>query len=209
MTIRELTRHGEVIIKQEVEALEAFTGFETENRYTVLTAQGETVLHAYEESGTLGRMFMSSHRPLTLHVINPDGTGVLVANRDFFWLFARLRVQDLGGRPIGAVQRRFGFLRRKMAIEDARGEPLAEVHGSMFRPNTFMINRHDEEVAKVTKQWSGVGKEMFTDADTFKLEFLTRSDDEDFLMLVLATAFAVDLDFFEGGGPGGSMSFGE
>ena len=38
---------------------------------------------------------------------------------------------------------------------------------------------------------------MFTDADTFLVEFPTGQGDDDFQSLVLATAFAVDLDFFE------------
>ena len=40
-------------------------------------------------------------------------------------------------------------------------------------------------------------KEAFTDADTFKLELSNREMDEEFALLMLASAFAIDLDFFE------------
>ncbi len=63
-----------------------------------------------------------------------------------------------------------------------------------------MIYRQEREVARVTKQWSGLAKEMFTDADTFRLELNSQEMDGDFALLMLASAFAIDLDFFEDGG---------
>ena len=68
--------------------------------------------------------------------------------------------------------------------------------GSVFRRYTFMVNRRGEEIGRITKQWSGVGREMFTDADTFLVELPVKHGD-DLQYLVFATAFAVDLDFFE------------
>ncbi len=59
-----------------------------------------------------------------------------------------------------------------------------------------MVNRRGEEIGRITKQWSGVGREMFTDADTFLVELPVKHGD-DLQYLVFATAFAVDLDFFE------------
>jgi hypothetical protein len=62
-----------------------------------------------------------------------------------------------------------------------------------------MIYRRETEVARVTKQWSGMLKEAFTDADTFRLELNNREMDREFSLLMLASAFAIDLDFFESG----------
>ena len=57
-----------------------------------------------------------------------------------------------------------------------------------------------EEVARVTKQWGGIMREAFTDADTFRVQFHKESLDQQFRMLTLAAAFAIDLDFFESKG---------
>ena len=46
----DLSEYRELVVRQEVEHLEAFTGIETENRYSVLTPDGEQLLYAYEES---------------------------------------------------------------------------------------------------------------------------------------------------------------
>jgi hypothetical protein len=48
-------------------------------------------------------------------------------------------------------------------------------------------------------QWSGLLKEVFTDADTFKLEINDRTLGKDVAHIMLAAAFAIDLDFFESG----------
>ena len=42
-------------------------------------------------------------------------------------------------------------------------------------------------------------KEAFTDADTFKLELNNLELGKDLAPMILAAAFAIDLDFFESG----------
>ena len=54
-----------------------------------------------------------------------------------------------------------------------------------------------EEIGRVTKQWSGFGREVFTDADTFQVLFNDPDSSEEFRLLLLTAAFAIDLDFFE------------
>ena len=170
MRIGDLAEDGRFIVKQRVEMFEALTGIETRNRYDVLTPDGGAVMLAYEESGALSRLFLKRHRPLTLHIADLDGRDILVASRGFFWYFSHLMVRDGEGRPVGAIRRKFGLLRRKMVIEDARGAVVAELSGSVFRTYTFTIKRQEQEIGKVTKQWGGLGRELFTDADTFLVE---------------------------------------
>ena len=191
-----LTEHPVLIVRQEVEHIEAFTGFETENRYSVATPDGDRLLYAAEESGFLGRNFLKSHRPLTLKAVDTQGQVVFEASRNFFWFFSHMHISD-SARPLGALRRHFGLLVRKFTLEDATGREVAKVRGPQLRPNTFFVYRQGSEIARITKQWSGILKEAFTDADTFRLEFNDREMEPDFAILVLATAFAIDLDFFE------------
>jgi hypothetical protein len=60
-----------------------------------------------------------------------------------------------------------------------------------------MVYQQGQEVGRVTKQWGGVGREMFTDADTFKVEVDTSRTEKEFSLLMLASAITIDLDFFE------------
>ena len=112
----DLTRHSELIIRQQKEMLEVFTPIETANRYTVHTADGVQILYAYEDSGAMSRQFMGTHRPLSIHVVDPDNRHVLEASRDFFWLLSHLRV-SADGRHIGTLNRQ-AFIGRKFALVD-------------------------------------------------------------------------------------------
>lgn len=193
----DLTQHPELYVKQEIEHLEVFTGFETQNRYSVRTPEGQQLLYAFEESGLLGRNLLSSHRPLTVHVVDKNNANVITASRSFFWFLSHLNVSDGTGQRIGSMQRRFSFINRKFDLMDGAGNVIAEMRGPIFRPFTFMVYQQGQEIGRVTKQWSGIGREAFTDADTFKVEVDTNRMEQDFSLLMLAAAISIDLDFFE------------
>ena len=202
----DLTQYPEIIVKQEIEFLEVFMGFETANRYSVRTPDGAELLFAYEESGMLSRMFLRNHRPLTIHFVDNDGNEVFTAERSFFWMFSHLHVGDEEGKLIGSLQRTFRFLGRRIAILDNEGTRRSEIRGSLFRPHTFRVYSEGDEVARITKRWSGLGRELFSDADTFQVRMNPERVDQEFATIILAAAIAIDLDFFEKGGRGGMFS---
>ena len=193
----DLTGIQEMVVEQRVEYLEAFTGFETQNRYRVSDTQGGTLLFAFEESGLLWRLFLRSRRPLKVHILDENSRPVMSASRRFFWFFSHLHVYDADDRPLGSLQREFSVLRRRFTISDANGDAIAQIDGPIWRPSTFMIYRNGEEVARVTKQWGGLLKEAFTDADAFRLQQNTLGLRQEFAQMVLGAAFAIDLDCFE------------
>ena len=194
----DLTQHQELVVSQQVEHLEAFTGFETANRYNIMTAEGQHLLYAFEESGTLSRQLLGSHRPLTIHVVEDGSRNLFTAHRSFFWFKSHMHVRDDSDNHLGSLQRKMKFLGRRFTLEGPDGRQIAEVRGRMLRPHTFMVHEpQGEEVARVTKQWSGIMREAFTDADNFRVQFHKESLDQEFRILMLATAFAIDLDFFE------------
>ena len=201
----DLTQYQELIVRQQIEPMEIFSGFEMQNQYKVMTTEGDELLYAYEESGFFGRQFMRTHRPLTLHVVDTQNQLVMTASRNFFWFLSHLHFVDADEREVGSLRRKFAFLGRKFHLEGENGELVAELKGGMLRPNTFMFYKDGEEVARITKQWSGILREIGTDADTFKVQMDTRELGQDFALMVLGAAFAIDLDFFESKGSGGGF----
>ena len=191
-----LQNYQKLTVRQEVEMLQVFTGFETRNRYRILDPNGQDVLYAYEESGTLSRMFLQSNRPLTLHLIDNGGKTVLTAQRDFFWFFSHLHFSSPEGREVGSMQRRFKWINRRFDLTDADGS-LLHVDGPIFRPHTFWFRHSGGDLAKVTKRWSGLSREAFSVADNFEVEFSDGTTPESMRWLILGAAFAIDLDFFE------------
>ncbi len=197
----DLASYQELVVRQTKEMLEIFTGFETANRYRILTPEGEEAMFCYEESGMLSRQFMGSHRPLNLHVVDKDGQPILNANRNFFWLFSHLNVLDGSGEPIGSLHRKFGMIKRKFALLDSGGQQIAGLNGSLFRRYTFTLNgAQGQEMGRIVKQWGGIIREGFTDADTFSIQFSDLERNQEIRLLLVASAFAIDLDFFENKG---------
>ena len=68
--------------------------------------------------------------------------------------------------------------------------------GPYLKPWTFFIKNNDVEYGKITKEWGGLTKEGFTDADTFRLVFPNDSDIK-LKALFLGAAFLIDFRFFE------------
>ena len=68
-----LKNYVSLTVRQEVEMLEVFNGFETKNRCKTIVAAGNDVLFAYETSGFISRQFLGGNRPLILNRIEGEG----------------------------------------------------------------------------------------------------------------------------------------
>ena len=184
----DLANYQELVVRQTKEMLEIFTGFETANRYRILTPEGEEAMFCYEESGMLTRQFMGSHRPLNLHVIDNNGQPILNAYRNFFWFFSHLNVQDGSGAPIGSLHRKFGMIHRKFALLNSDGQQIAGAQRKLVQAlHIHLEQRSGREMGRIVKQWGGILREGFTDADTFSIQFSDVERSQEVRLLLLAS----------------------
>ena len=202
-----LETYQSLTVRQQMEMLQVFTGLETRNRYKVLDPEGNDTLFAYEESGFMGRQLLGGHRPLTLKIMDGQGNHQLIARRKFFWFFSHLELLSPEGVFLGRMQRRFKLIGRRFDLYDDAGH-VGTIDGPMLRPYTFWLRRGGQELARITKRWSGLSREMFTSADTFQVQFTDTTLSESMRWLTLGAAFAIDLDFFERRGRRMGFGFG-
>ena len=94
------------------------------------------------------------------------------------------------------IDQRFTLFARRFSVQGATGEEVAQLHGPLFRPWTFRIVKDDQEVGKISKKWSGLFKESFTNADNFGLK-LGDAMDHQLRTLALAATFLIDFLYFE------------
>jgi uncharacterized protein YxjI len=189
-----------LVIRQKKELLEAFTDFETTNRYVVELPDGQPALYA-GETGSGGwaflvRSFLKAKRPFTIQLRDTYGNVALQLERPWTWFFSEIHVRDGQGQPLGMIDQRFAFFARRFVVLDPNNRELAQLHGPFFRPWTFRVMQGDQEVGRITKKWSGLLREAFTDADTFGVE-LGPSMDPRLRMLALAATFLIDFLYFE------------
>ena len=189
-----------LVVKQQKEMLEVFTNFETKNRYLVQMPDGRPAFYAAEVGKGAGeflsRAFLKNSRPFTMQLMDPYGGVTLMLRRPWTWFFSELHVTDGAGQPIGSIQQKFKFLGRLFHVVDASGQPVAEIQGPFFRPWTFHVRVQGHEVGQISKKWSGLLKEAFTDADTFGVQFAPGMP-PNHRALVLAATFLIDFLYFE------------
>jgi uncharacterized protein YxjI len=189
-----------LVIRQRKELTEVFTSMETKNRYEIDTPDGRTILYAQEqgEGGMdfLRRNFLNTARPFHIELSDERGQDVMNLHRPWRWIFSRLDVLDGNGTPLGAIQQRFAMFSKRFSVLDPSGAEIAELHGPMLRPWTFRVLVAGKEVGQITKQWSGLLREAFTDADTFGVKYGPGMNPQ-LRALALAATFLIDFLYFE------------
>lgn len=187
-------------VRQQREWGEALLGWETRNRYEVIDADGRFLLYAGETGQGLGAALLRNFlpiRPVEIEFMTSGGTLALRLARVFTLFFTRVEVTAWDGRPLGYIQQRFGLIKRHFELCTPAGGVMARLEGPIWKPWTFHVHVHDEEVATIRKRWSGFVSEGFTDADNFGVEFHAGLKDGRLRQMVLAATLMVDLCYFE------------
>nr|XP_020836610.1 phospholipid scramblase 1 isoform X3 [Phascolarctos cinereus] len=162
-----LTQIDQLLIHQQVELLEALTGFETNNRYAISNSFGQRVYFAVEENDCCTRNCCGNLRPFIIKILDNTGREVITFDRPFRCV-------------------------------------------SCFYPCCLQqIKSLNEQttVGKITKQWTGIIKETFTDADNFAIQFPLDLDVK-MKAVMLGACFLIDFMFFEHGGSSDSSRTG-
>ncbi|MCH8269046.1 MAG: scramblase [Acidobacteria bacterium] len=185
-----------LVVSQKKEWGEILSGFETKNRYVVLSEMGNELYYAAEKSSLLLRLFLKALRPFEIIVARADGSTVLNLQRPFRFYFHKMDVRDAHGKLLGTIEREFSLLRRLYRITNSTGMEICRLYGPLLHPWTFEIRENDRQVGKITKKWSGLAKEFFTDADNFAIEMPPGKDVETKSVL-LGAVFLIDFVHFE------------
>ncbi|MCV2402660.1 phospholipid scramblase family protein [Marinomonas sp. C2222] len=186
-----------LIVNQKMELGEVVTGFETRNQYLVRDSEGNRLYHAVEEKGSvLLRLFLKNSRPFNMLLLSDKNEVALSIKRKFRFIFHEAEINDANGRRLGHIQKRFTFFRSEYTVFDRYGNEIYQLSGPVFKPWTFFIKNNEKEYGKITKEWSGLLKESFSDADNFgvvfPLDFDTKSK-----ALFLGAVFLIDFVHFE------------
>ena len=195
-----LAEAPELVVHQVKERWEILTGLECKNQYTVLDRFGSQLFLAAEQgdgiAALLTRWFLKSARPFTMHILTPEAAPVFVLKRPFRLFFHKLEVFDADERLLGSIEMRFSFVRRIYTVTDHTTGEVDQIVGPLFKPWTFHINRQGKEAGVITKKWSGLLAEAFSDADNFGITFPPGIDARQ-KALYLGAVFLIDTAHFE------------
>lgn len=215
-----LTQLDQLIIKQQVELLEALTGWEQRNKYRIMNNIGQQAFFAKEESTCFQRQCCANGREFTMRISDNLNREVIVVERPFkccagcCWCAdsagcsMELTVKDGQGQLLGHVKQRSSKFKPHYMIYDANMTEIGRIRGPCCQCScpccgdiAFPVTDPKEttKIGEITKQWSGVVKEYFTDADTFSVTFPGDLDVR-IKAVFIGAAFLVDFMHFERGG---------
>ena len=187
-----LLDHKRLIVNQKAKLIELT------NEYAIRDEEGTQVGAIRQEGQSklrkLARLVTSVDQFLThkLAVYEADGTKLLELVRPRKFLKSSFDVTDGGGTPVGTIVQENVFGKKRFAMKGQAGEDLGSINAQNWRAWNFQIqDTAGMEVGRITKKWSGLGKELFTSADNYVIEI----DDAargPLRLMALASASAID-----------------
>lgn len=131
-----LTSIDQLLVHQKVELLEAFTGFETANKYTVKNTLGQKVYWAVEDTDCCTRNCCGPARPFDMKVLDYYQNEVLHFNRPlrcssccFPCCLQTLEVSAPPGNVIGTVEQDWSIFTPQFSIKDQSGNTVLRIEG--------------------------------------------------------------------------------
>lgn len=206
-----LNQIDQILIHQQVELLEVFTGFETNNKFEIKNSLGQMVYVAVEDTDCCTRNCCEASRPFTLRILDHLGQEVMTLERPlrcssccFPCCLQEIEIQAPPGVPIGYVTQTWHPCLPKLTLQNDKKENVLKVLGPCVACTCctdidFEIKSLDEvsRIGKISKQWSGCVKEAFTDSDNFGIQFPLDLDVK-MKAVTLGACFLIDYMFFEG-----------
>ncbi len=150
---------------------------ELTNEYDVFDQQGNKIgMVAEVGQSTLkkaARLLSSLDQFMThrLEIRDAEGNPVLGLTRPAKLMKSKFVVTGADGTEIGTIKQANVMGKKRFALE-AGGQTVGMLRAENWRAWDFhIVDANDQEVARITKTWEGLGKAMFTTADNYVLQF--------------------------------------
>ncbi|KAB0356508.1 hypothetical protein FD754_000664, partial [Muntiacus muntjak] len=180
-----LTQIDQLLIHQQMELLEVLTGFETRNKYEIKNSLGQRVYFASEDTDCCTRNCWGPSRPFTMRILDNLGREVMTLERPLRCAccccpccLQEIEIQAPPGVPVGYVTQIWHPCLPKFTVQNERREDVLRISGpcvacSCCADVHFEVKSLDDKyvVGKISKHWTGLVRELFTDADNFGIQF--------------------------------------
>jgi len=188
----ELFSQPTLVVQQKAKIIEL------QNEYKIFDAEGSQIgaVRQVGQSGLKKALrFVSSVDQFFTHnleVIDATGAVVLQLTRPAKFLKSKVEVRDGAGTTIGRVVQLNAIGKIRFGLEGPVGEELGTLNGENWRAWNFNIqDSAGTEVARVTKKWEGLAKNLFTTADNYVVNVQEEAQGP-LRILAYASALAID-----------------
>jgi uncharacterized protein YxjI len=135
--------------------------------------------------------------PTTVVIAEHEGgTPLITLSRGATFIRALVSVRDASGKEIGRLRSKFFSIGGGFHVLGQSGDVVGEVKGDLVGWN-FQFLAGGRRIATIAKRWAGLGKELFTNADTYVIAIDEPKATSTLVALVLASGIAIDTVFKE------------
>jgi uncharacterized protein YxjI len=186
-----LFQHNILVVNQKAKLIELT------NQYSVFDADGNTVGHVNQVGQSnvkkLLRLVSSVDQFLTHHFDITDASNALVMSitRPAKLFKSTVLINDSTGAELGRIVQENVFGKIHFALE-VGGLKIGAIKAENWRAWNFSIEDADgREVARITKKFAGLAREIFTTADSYVVE-IHENLSQPLHSLVIAAALSID-----------------
>lgn len=131
--------------------------------------------------------------PFNIEIRTSSGEKVLSVKRGISIILSTVQVYDEHDQLIGKFDQKFFSIGGKFNVLDPNGVKLCTLKGK-WTSWDFKFIKDKEEFAHVSKQWMGIGKELFTSADNYMLKVDEKIPENNKIRsLILAAVMCIDM----------------
>mmetsp|Transcript_19773 Transcript_19773/g.78742 ORF Transcript_19773/g.78742 Transcript_19773/m.78742 type:complete len:439 (+) Transcript_19773:145-1461(+) len=171
-----------LVVTREYEWGNILIGFEQANRYTIRAAPAGQVVGYIAEEDSLGksltRNFLRTHRPFKATILDSAGEPFFQVRRPFYMVSTSMYVETLEGETMGEIHMDWHLYRRRYNLY-VNKEQFARVDSGFLAVDFDMRDDQDKKMASVNKDFTGFGREIFTDARQYVVRLKADYSGED------------------------------
>ena len=170
----QLVDRSALIVTRDIEWGQVLLGYEQANKYSIRDRDGNVVGLLAEQDGfgrTILRQLLRTRRGFTATIFNRDGSEILFKlRRPPYVISSTIYIEDADRRVLGEVQQEFHIFRRRYNLFIGK-EQFARIDAPILAWEFLMTDEEGKPMALIDRNFSGFGKELFTDAGKYAIHF--------------------------------------
>jgi uncharacterized protein YxjI len=184
---------NQLLVKEHIGLFKAASNYDI---YDLST--GEKLLECREpDLGFFTKMLRFTdykrNTPFNVKITDGDGNQVLRVKRGVTIFVSNVGVHDEDDNLIGGFKQKLFSIGGAFSVQDVSGREVCQLSGK-WTGFDFQFKAQGVQLARVTKKWMGMGKELFTSADNYVLEIADAvAPDSPTRKLILAAVMCIDM----------------
>ncbi|KAK4048603.1 hypothetical protein OIO90_005773 [Microbotryomycetes sp. JL221] len=198
--LKDMLANPAIVVCRELEMMNVLVGYEQANKYRIMSPEGSILGYLVEEDLGFGkaiaRQAFKTHRSFKATVLDTEGNVIMIVRRPFSWINSRIYActpaehnPNEPDKVIGEAQQEWHLWRRKYNLFQQRGaidkastveerdgnnnsfEQFAETNEGFLAWDFVIRNEKGEAIASISRNFSGIARELFTDTGQYVIRF--------------------------------------